>query len=468
MTAKNFMWVILDSLRGDRTSIGGHNRGTTPTLREIGEEANGFAGMCFSHAIWSQPSVASMLTGTVPSTHGSGSHNEKLPNQIPTVAERLSENGYRTIAVSSNPYFSEATGMHRGFDKFEFLSGSTLVREAGLGNFLSFLSALRTFSGGFEFDKRKHSPDFLLNEIIKSRLREGSRGDIPFFLVAHYNGAHHPYFPSPKYRGSFETDLQIPSENCAQRVFELSSDIYSGIAEGRFDDDDTKAMIRNMYDAQVTQVDALVSNLLSSLEQIGIAEDTIVVITSDHGDLLGEMGLFSHKLALHDALIKVPIAVRGSDFIAEARGDLIQHTDVMQTILTELGIETSGMQGYNLDENVRGMAVAQRGEETYQKTMSEIREYDANFDHDHVLPGFVTALRTKTWKYVSSGQDANLYRLPDENTNVSDQYSNVAKRFKHHMSKWHDEYGDTVLSNKQAGFDQEAKDLLADLGYIQS
>lgn len=466
MTAKNFVWLVFDSIRGDRTSVGGHDRRTTPTLEAIGSRSDGVAGTCFSHAIWSQPSVASMMTGTYLSTHGLGSHNETLPAELPTAAERLSDAGYRTVGVSSNPYFSSANGTHRGFDTFDSVSGKELALEAGPVSMLSFMRNIRTFSGGFRLDSRKHTPDFLLNEIVEDRLQRHARQELPFFLAAHYYGAHHPYYPAPAFRSKFASDLPMSPRRAAELAFDQSTDVYSRIARGPFEDEDIRKATRAMYDAQIAQVDALVDRLVTYLDRLGIGDETILVVTSDHGDLLGEMGLFSHKLALHDALVRVPIAVRGSDYLAGSDIELSQHADVMQTILSELGVDTDGMQGQRLDESPREMAVAQRGAKTHRKTFDEVRKHNPEFDHEHVIPGFVTAIRTKNWKYVSGNERAALYDLPHEDEDVAPKYVSIVDLFEKRLDEWETNHGDVVESNSSAEFDANVRRRLADLGYI--
>lgn len=466
MAGTNFVWLTFDSIRGDRTSIGGHDRATTPTLESIGARPDGIATTCFSHAIWSQPSVASMMTGTYPSTHGSGSHNETLPGSIATVAERLSTAGYRTVGVSSNPYFSASTGTDRGFDKFDFVSGLDLAREAGLPAMASFVGNLRRFSGGFTLEKGKHSPDYLLNEIVKDRLRSATERGEPVFLAAHYYGAHHPYYPSPAFRSKFAADLPVSPSTAAQLAFDRTTNVYAEIARGRPEQGDHRDVIEAMYDAQVAQVDALVDELVTFLDRLGIGDETIVVVTADHGDLLGEMGLFSHKLLLHDALIEVPMAVRGSDVLPDVDLELAQHADIMQTILSELGADTTGMQGHQLDRTSRDVAVAQRGAETCRETIEEVRTYEPAFEHEHVLSGFVTALRTSDWKYASGDDGSVLYRLPHEDANVKAEYPDVVDRFETRLDEWMRDHGDLVDSTAAATFDEAARNRLADMGYL--
>lgn len=132
------------------------------------------------------------------------------------------------------------------------------------------------------------------------------------------------------------------------------------------------------------------------------------MITSDHGDLLVEFQLVSHKLVLHDALLEVPIVVRGSELLSVGDHSLAKHSDIKTTILSELGVNISEMNRTQLHEESRELAVALRGEKTRSKTFDEIRKYEPDFDHDHVPPGVVTARRSDKWKYVSNDEEASL------------------------------------------------------------
>jgi uncharacterized sulfatase len=165
-------------------------------------------------------------------------------------------------------------------------------------------------------------------------------------------------------------------------------------------------------------------------------------------------------------LLDVPLAVLGSKRLSNADLGLAQHADVMETILAELGIDTDGMHGKRLDRTSRELAVAQRGDETYQKTISEIRKYDATFDHEHAFSGFVTAGRTENWKYVSGEQEAALYRLPTEDTDVTSRYPEIETRLAEQLDQWQHRHGGRIESDTRAEFDDEIQERLADLGYV--
>ncbi|SEP31783.1 uncharacterized sulfatase [Halogranum amylolyticum] len=461
MDSSNVVWLIFDSIRGDRTSLGNDGPDTTPNLERIGEDDDGIATTCFSHAIWSQPSVASMMTGTHPSHHGAGLHNEVIPKQIETVAERCSMANLTTEAVSVNPYFSDSTGADRGFDRFDYFDLKSLVGECSLSSLLSFAANVRKFSGGLTVEKRKHNPDYLLNEIVKDRLENLSQSKEQFFFAAHYHGVHHPYYPAPHYQSNIGIN-----RSDADFAFESSKDVYETIANRCPFSDPEIESIRGAYDALVAQTDALIGDLLFHIDSLGLDENTIVVITSDHGDLLAEYDLFSHKLLLSDELINVPIAVRGSERLSEIELPVFQHIDVMQTVLEEIGVNTDGMQGRLLPEEAPEFAITQRGKETKRQTIEKAREHDPKFDPEIVPPGLSTSIRTKDWKLVSWDEGEVLFEPPNESDDLSPENKEIVSELSQKLSEWTNENGEPVMDETSQDFDDDVRDRLADLGYV--
>ena len=126
-----------------------------------------------------------MSTGTYPEYHGMGHQTEVLPDDIGTVPELLAEQGYHTSGLSVNSYFAEPTGLDRGFEWFKKIDASNFVRATGVRPFLNYVRRLRRHSAGFSLNKKKHQPDYLLNELGKTAeiaRRNGHSHLFPFSL----------------------------------------------------------------------------------------------------------------------------------------------------------------------------------------------------------------------------------------------------------------------------------------------
>lgn len=458
----NVVWVTVDSVRADHTTLGGYGRETTPELERIAGDADGQAfDACISHGIWTLASSASILTGTYPSHNTVGMDGSTVPDSLRTVAERLREVGYRTACLSRNSHVSEATGLARGFDRFEWLAASTLLSAAGPRTLAKYLLNIRKHSIGLSPDTAKHATPYLMNDVAKRWLRDlESGGDDPFFFYLHYNEPHRPYVPPRPYLDAFTDDIEAsPSEAVEVAMdihYSLSERVANGLDLSRFE---REAMVA-MYDAEIAYTDAMVGRLFDHVRSLDVGP-TVFVVTADHGELLGEHGLLAHKLVLDDALVNVPLVVHGADLDAE-RTDLVQHADLMGTLVSRVGGDTDGMQGVDLDAGSREFAVSQRAPDDF----SEFTDINPAFDTSRFHGPLLTALRTREYKYQRSDDGADLFALPDECTDVGEEYPEVAARLDGWLDEWLDEYGAPLDEAADAAFTDAMRRQLADLGYI--
>lgn len=461
----NVVWVTLDSVRQDHTTVGGYERDTTPNLQRL---ASSDQGEAFDHCIatdkWSLSSTASMFTGTYPAFHRTGYDTDILPESVDTVAERFAAEGWTTCGLSVNQFFDEATGLDRGFDRFTTIDPTNFVRAAGPKNALKYVLNLRRHSAGFALDKQKHRPDYLLQEVAKDRLSKLAGSDSPFLLALHYHGAHIPYYPPLPYQEAFADELDVAPRRAADIAFEHTRDVHRGIGRaGSFDDRDWTTIV-TMYDSLVKYSDALVGDLFDHAQGLDLGE-TVFVVTADHGDLLGEHGLLGHQLVLHDALVHVPMVVHGLDELVGKGDELVQHPDVVRTLAEVAGVTTKGFQGIDFRTESRKFAVSQRGAGG-GKALAEIEEHDPDFDRDPFFESEVVALRTREFKYQRSGDDHELFELPDETTDVSDEHSERVERFDERLVEWLDAHAVDERRSADAEFDDATKQRLIDLGYL--
>ncbi|MEA5388445.1 sulfatase-like hydrolase/transferase [Haloarculaceae archaeon H-GB11] len=179
----NIVWITLDSLRYDRTTMSGYRRDTTPNLARLASGGRSFSE-CTAHSNFTLVSAPSILTGTYPSHHGVGMGiNDRLPESVPTVAELLSAAGYHTGCISEIARVSDATGLDRGFDTFEFTfnrSGTDHLAEKGRAMGSHLMENVLPNISNFVYDSRGLTNGFGLKyttEMARSyvRAREGSR-----------------------------------------------------------------------------------------------------------------------------------------------------------------------------------------------------------------------------------------------------------------------------------------------------
>jgi len=296
MSDRDIVWWSIDSVRRDRCSAYGYTRQTTPNLSGVGRQFDGRA-----HGTWTLPSVTSILSLRPPEEHGLTEQGDRLEDDSETVPQRLAETGYRTVGLAANPWVSRGSGLHLGFDEFYNIDeDESLIRAVGLKRALQFAVNVRSLGGGFTLDHLEHPTDWLMLALARQRLARSS-DDRPTFLYLHTKGCHSvnaDFRPPPTWNGKVS-----PGETRSDR-----------------------------YDDLLAWVD----HLWPRLEDV-IDDDAIVVVTSDHGELLGEDGLFGHDYD-HELLYEVPLWVRGIDTAWSQ--DTVSHIEMMTEILGAVGAPT--------------------------------------------------------------------------------------------------------------------------------
>jgi uncharacterized sulfatase len=201
-------------------------------------------------------------------------------------------------------------------------------------------------------------------------------------------------------------------------------------------------------------------------------EDAIIVVTADHGDLLGERGLLGHHTVLHDALVHVPLVVLGIEGVDQHQSKPTQHIDIMRTILEVVGAETSQFQGVDLRSGSRDVAISQEHRGTvdndstqdYRRLLQDTPSYDTS-----VWPqSLVTAARTKEFKLVQTDERTRLYRLPDETTDVATEYPDVLAELEDYLDTWWDTEGEPFAADpEKTELGKETREHLKEMGYLQ-
>ncbi|MFC6784598.1 sulfatase [Halobaculum halobium] len=309
------LFVILDSARRDRVSLYGHDRPTTPTLDALAEEATTFEN-AYTPTPWTLPSHCSMFTGKFPSEHGVtngfADRRPALPASTETLAERLSERGYRTAGFSNNPWVGKLSGLDRGFE--EFVEWDLEIgRESGAG---IHSRRDRAYSRAHSLlAQAARQPVFLLKrpfftDSLVTRAREWVETTAddpqPTFTFLNVMEAHSPYFPPDE--AFEELGLTTPGPIEPRLLNTRLLAYVLGKADLAGDDRDR---VLEYYDAALRYQDAKLAELLDTYRDLGLLEDTLVVICADHGKTLGDFprdGEPSHYL--RDLNTNVPMVVR--------------------------------------------------------------------------------------------------------------------------------------------------------------
>ncbi|WP_435074287.1 sulfatase [Halorubrum sp. HHNYT27] len=465
----NVVWITLESVRAANTSVCGYDRETTPNLERIASESEGTAFQrCFSQSMWTPASSASILTGTYLFEHRvgyDGKAKEPLPPGVATLPELLQDRGYQTACFTPNAYLSEATGLDRGFERYHHALLRRAFHEPETRTAaLKYLLRAWEYGPGFSLNVRRHNQTYIMRETLKGWLDDLAADGDPFFLYTHCPNPHLPYAPPRKWIDRFTDDIAYSTEE----ALELSLDTYASrdrmiqrIVDGcPFSDDEWEAL-KAMYDAEIAYADEFVGALYDHVQELN-AGKTIFVVTGDHGDLFGEQGVLGHNLVLDDHLTNVPMVVSGIEGLDHAKDDPVQHIDVTRTVAEQLGVSHDQFSGVNLKDTVPDGAISQRGIPHFD----EYLEADPAFDTSRYHATPMTAFRTGEFKYVKGSEKAELFELPDEETDVSDEHPAVRddldKRLEAQLLDMTTPDSGTTEATYSAAMEQQ----LTDLGYL--
>jgi len=281
----NVLLIVADTTRRDRLGCYGGSRDLTPHADALATTGVRFDA-AYAHAPWTLPSMASLLTSRHPLVHGAGGRIGKfttLSANVGTLAEAFRDAGYRTGAVINVLFLSETFGLTRGFDHVDYYDSH----------------------GADNVDMRRATTttDDALRWIESQR-------NTPFFALVHYFDPHLVYDPPEDFRRRFadQRDRQ-PSEPAFGTVRDMKR-----LRKGRLKlDEDRVRRLEKLYDGEVAYVDEQIGRLLDRLQAAGLYDNTIIVLTADHGEEFLDHGGFEHGHTLFEELIHVPLIFAGHD-----------------------------------------------------------------------------------------------------------------------------------------------------------
>lgn len=312
----NVLIVLWDTVRADRMSVYGHEVPTTPFLERFAEQA-----VVYEHAIatseWTGPTHASLFTGLPLQTHGMDTHYKWLDGHHLTLAEHLGAHGYDTWSFSGNRFASDFVNLLQGFRVQDHTFKGRFKKAAARATRAKLIPTDRSteISPAYTGDSEGWSKQLTLYkdaapvslQAFARYLEQERPADAPFFAFVNLMEAHQPRIPSLASRRALMDDATL------QLALETDSSLHSLMAymHGRHSYTEAELVaMRATYDATLLDLDKAAERLITGMEDRGLLEDTIVVFTADHGEMLGEKGLYSHRWALYEPLIHVPLIVR--------------------------------------------------------------------------------------------------------------------------------------------------------------
>lgn len=316
--AHGVILVVADALRADALGAYGapphRGRPITPQFDALAERGALYTNAS-AQASWTKPAMASLLTSRYVRGHGTMSKTATLPQALPTLASELQRHGVHTGAVVTNYNLEPAFGFHRGFDSFEYLPAARYLNAPPNANRLAAYNVYRLLRERL-FKRARQSQYFYrsgswVNAAALRLIDQHPTGS--FFLWLHYMEAHDPYFD------------------------EDGSTSWARVSDPHPQGSDAPGMQRAYLDG-VRRWDNALGDLLAGLRARGL-DDTLVVLTADHGEEFGEHGGFYHGTSLYEELLHVPLLLASPNLAHGTHEELVQQIDVAPTILQHFGID---------------------------------------------------------------------------------------------------------------------------------
>ena len=339
----NVIIILWDTTRADRLSLYGYDLETTPRMRAWAEKGVIFEN-AVSPAMWTVPSHASMFTGLPPTTHGAGQDYRWLDHSNVTLAEHFRDNGYDTYAFSANPNLT-TTGKNllQGFETVNVSWGGRWRKKVDENTRAKQIErdAATEISPSFPKKGTGHKP-FTYNagpvtqEAFGGWLLKQRDESKPFLAYLSYMESHKPRIPTLESRQKVAdqdvVELALQTDISFEKQLAYSYDQIS------YTDKELEAINRT-YDACLIDLDNATGDLLDQLEQRGYLENTIVIFTSDHGEMLGEHQLFGHRASVFEELLHVPLVISWPGHIdAERVAEPVSNLDIYNTLIELAGV----------------------------------------------------------------------------------------------------------------------------------
>ena len=294
----NVILISIDDLRSDYLNTYGHKNPTSPNIDKFAQKSLVFENS-FAQSSWTLPSHTAMLTGKYPHNLDIEIISDRLPESS-SIAEILKNNDYLTAAYTSGAFINEDHGFARGFDTFE------------------------------ENDSWQDAETLTQNAI--HWLNNNKQKKI--FLFLHYFHVHDPYSPNGD-----SAKLVDPNYTGSLKSFDISQIVKLNKEEITLPQSDLE-QIKTLYDAELLELDSNLGKIFQLLSETKLIDNSIVVITSDHGEEFGERGGWGiHGYSLYDELIKVPLIIRIPDSKPERIPHLTELVDIVPTITSILNLK---------------------------------------------------------------------------------------------------------------------------------
>lgn len=364
----HILLYVLDALRHDHLSCYGYHRETSPAIDRLSDDAVIFQNS-FTVSTWTRPAAASILSGLYPGAHGVLTRNDIFSEEILRIPEVLAENGFRTAGFNTMGNIAGKYGFSHGFDKYIDLCTDPDIVSKRQNLNPSKEGLIDLSKEGVGLPRAEDINRKLIPWIAENR-------KLNTFSFVWSIETHAPFDPPVLYRKFSEPSYH--KKGAGQR-----SDLRTAVLSDR-------QRLMNLYDDEILYNDHCVDQIVASLKELDVYEESMIILAGDHGESFFEHGIFGHGHTPYDELIHVPLIIK-LPFNSHAGlrvDELVELIDIFPTILGASDINKDiNIQGHNLYDVIAGNFSSSR-----DYVFSETQSLQI---HNHYL-----SVRSKTEKYI--------------------------------------------------------------------
>lgn len=344
-TLPNIVWIVWDSCRADFTLSDYRGIELTPNLKKLAEDGVTFNN-AFSAAPWTLPSHASMFTGLYPSKHSYLDDGMELYGQH--IAEILASEGYNTISVTGLAKIGSHTPLSNGFE--------TVYELFRLPRVGMDIRDIWKYYGQIFKEWAKFLPNYLANRqggeyletsLLKHYISKAPDSD-PVFIFANYISPHSEYNAPEPYRSRFEGKYDDAREEIVEQLCIRGG--YRYMADEISVNETEWQAVKDRYAGEIRYVDSQLGSLIQCMKSCDIYDQSIIIVTSDHGEHFGEHGRAYHQFSLYDEVINVPMVIEflNNNYAGTEISNLVSSVDLFPTILDSVDLKVDQGNGESL------------------------------------------------------------------------------------------------------------------------
>jgi arylsulfatase A-like enzyme len=476
-TAPNIIWIVWDTVRADRMSLYGHSRPTTPFVDQWAKEGLVFDN-CLSVASTTVPAHASMFTNLLPSGHGADNTYCFLPGELTTLPELFQQHGYQTAIYSENPYISQEAGFTQGFDAIWHPWDPQYRDQVATALLQKLPPQMRTGRLNQKL-REKGAPPWAFTacgdfgrRLLCSWLSQRDQKR-PVFVFLNYMEAHLPIITPERFRHRTMTPPQVAQSYQLNNSPAATWRYVFGFSDYQPTE---KEIIRATYDAALMELDELFRKLMESLKDEGLADNTIIILSSDHGEHLCEHHLLDHQYSLYQELLSVPLVIHCPSRIKAGREiKPVTNMDIFPTLLELAGIAAPDSLPAGSISLLHPASQRKRLAEyptPHQPPIDEMRSLKPNWDPSAFLQSRLT-LQIDPFKLIlNQNGPPELYNLVNDRAETNNLATEEPQRVAEMSKQISDMRSEQIALRhhpaQEAELSKQQRSLLRSMGYLGS